>query len=521
MFRFQYDSTVTSRAFAYYHAWRYIARSLEAILDHGRPTSAVYELFEHLYMSINEIGHETRYRYLPDLQRSVTSMRIRERQAQRWAGMLGAREAALQSASSPLLAEMARFNERMLRHMTTSAQCFDTIDWLDVDAIPDRVREYARAMRHSVEVELTSVYGVQRLVEDDFLDILRVYAVLAPLFADNTVFLEELRVRFTRKPVQLDRRPLATRRGSTGGQWQGKLSMISRIEYAGSQLASEFMQVLAIQSWRKGTRDYPQHAITNDAASYENAAQFEEMVADTHVLMAHMLRTMDRAVREVLPEYVEIVERRRACLKSVCEEDVASTSDSEEPDDTESEVQDQPAKLEEVESTSAVDEDVTTALDSLALDETPQKSPAVPSVPPRHHVCHELKTATAFRYNDPHFFNPRLKTDTSTTIPVPTIIDRSAMLTLCQLRGTLKGGENLSWTAIVKLITATLHGTVELKGGSRTTFFVPTPRAYAIAVDRPHPSNRIGHKIYQVRDVLFKKFGIEIEEFVAVGVKSG
>lgn len=152
-----HNVTVATRVSGIYHVWRYVALSLEAVLDSGQPRSAVYALFEQLYMTVHGFEYDTRHIHLPMLQRQVTLARIHERRQGSAAGRHG--NARHGTRSSMKTAQMKDYNERALRHVRTIAQGLANIDWLDVNSIADQVRQYARTLRRSMDEERFAADG--------------------------------------------------------------------------------------------------------------------------------------------------------------------------------------------------------------------------------------------------------------------------------------------------------------------------------------------------------------------------
>ena len=87
---------------------------------------------------------------------------------------------------------------------------------------------------------------------------------------------------------------------------------------------------------------------------------------------------------------------------------------------------------------------------------------------------------------------------------------------LCKLKGIQKGGSAIRWSRFLKLFLE-LGGTVRRVTGSVHTFFLQTRVAtYSERIDKPHPGNRLGDRVYEIRDALFSSFGLDLAKLKPV-----
>jgi hypothetical protein len=396
------------------------------------------------------------------------------------------------------------------------------LDLIDLHHIEDRLKVVMPRMQQLVAgmIEETHEYTLEtgddslarRVAKDDFFDMLRIYAVLAPLFAENREFIEELSQRYRAAPsvsIFQVRSDATTCHNSQLNRHRGLSRAIIDIKAAAYKSAC---MVLAY-SFRK-------EVIENVLVRGPDAVrQLRDLYYPAfRVYVTEVAKAMEWIVQKhrlTIPEHE----------KNVVEEDdsptfIATVSvESKEVPSGATELAEALGDLtiEEPETGISLQGHDEQVLDGPEVGDEPEQLIVPKNQEPPQSICTSLSRAQMFRYKLAHFFR-RSGASTSDLNEKHNImkVNGRTMLALCQLRGALRGGENLSWSDVVQVVE-TLGGSVRMKGGSRTTFYIPTQQAYPIAVDRPHPSNRIGHKIYQLRDVLFSKFGIDVEQFEKVG----
>lgn len=544
--------------------FRFISQSLERLLDYGRPNVAVYRLFEELYF---ESMHEcvtrfcsavTRYLYLDhrafafSFSHSVETFRqglISELPiAPEQTAMIRIYQRELNALNidwktytghDPAIIERISFLRGYDHFVTRPRDIFGSLRLLDVRTVGTQINVALPRLRDLVqdvvatEVEMNSG-GVSQdgegevedaaskvAAKDDLFDLLRIYGILAPLFAENREFLEELDRRY-RNGFLFTEQGREMVIGETVAARHRKSRPSSQRQHSHQQASQRKPQFVSESMPRCPSRAMFQIA---EATLYTLRHLIVDVYSPARVIQA--LQDGPWEVVALRASYHATFHEFLNQMEKVFEDDAFQPVDVGKHVDELGPSDHVPNELDS-DATVAVDElilDTSTLELDVAEDETTTagenhvdskdilelESTLIPLRP-----CEHLSTSNIFRYAHTNFFWNKPLGHNSKRTYHHVQLDRNSMHVLCQLRGAIKGGENLAWSTVVKLVETQLHGSVELKGGSRTTFFVPTPHAYAIAVDRPHPSNRIGHKIYQLRDVLFKKFGIDVDAFEAV-----
>lgn len=514
--------------------WRFIYFNLENLLNHDRPTTVIYTLVEHL---LRLIGHAERQ---TNLMREVRVKEEREAN-----GMRPAEYARLKQLlkrpdlwpEDPAIHEtllIPSLNHIRRELILAMLRCYRDVDISDVRRIDMSVNLAARCIREVLQKPEYSMFrrAPFRAIEE-INDFFRIYAKLAHILKPNPHLVKGLHLnQFTKRygTTESDRSPFILDRLS----FKLRTLQQSIMEERSKTLHVEMNSLKKAASAED--RAYLLHRIRMRTwQTFVQACEAADAIFETErvFVLLPIPRDDDGKDAALVVGVTDSPSRAfssPSCVSEEAEEDYEWPL--EQPDVEGSLSLEEEAERAELQSSSVENPLSYGSAENVADDERSDLELERRPLASEESLCHHLDSS-AYRYTRPEFFwtipldkadnnkKQKGKSVQSSTTKRPLmdlVIRKPVMETLCKLAGRIKGGENVKWTSFVTAVEA-LTGTVLKTGGSTTTVFIPTEKAYPIRVDEPHPLTRLGERLlYLLRKLLFTKYGIDLKLFQPVFV---
>jgi hypothetical protein len=472
------------------YIWLHLLVNLNHFLNFGQPTSSVYRLVQEMV------------RYFSSIRDPIQSGLMQTNDLDSIAQII---------LDNPQSSRNERQQAQLLKLFASEMVIFNDVvkdmDLFDVNSVRQAYTHISTATRTSMFV--------------DFCDMLRIYVLLFPIVSLNTDFVESLRTQIGPQSTG----EAITRLLNTNDQ--SKLIQISAI-YWEIYVEKVLSSPLLLVNWEEVAEPMWKNKHPGSSLAEVRAfVQHNFVVLSWNAILTLASETLMKMSKVDLVFAVPEAGRRPALTSP--EEGTTSTSNTLAVPYF---VQDNMDTVEEIIADTESDDNETVIedeqpdssrpeRDEIAGEVSEQQEPKEKLV--KHAVCDHIRSGT-YLYIEPDFFwrprRERRSKKKKATIKAEELqelsIDARDMKVLCQLKGALRGGPNVTWRAFLKIVQ-TLHGTVRRSSGSAHTVFVPTRNAYPIRIDEPHPSNRLGRGTLQaVREVLFQKFGVDLDKFVPV-----